>query len=190
MAFRHPMQGLEMRPAASADLSWIESTIGTGSISEDVSEFLVDRYGTLSHLLDLCNSHLAQCLIGHRGGRTAGCIAWRQDEFVGALLVHIVSPEFQDLGIGTALLAGFVDGARESGLRVLETRIPESLERAGRLYTRQGFRRTVQWIRLGRGDAVVQVRSNDLKRIKSFEVEGFTALNVWCHYERILSGRA
>ena len=190
MAFRHPMQGLEMRPAASADLTWIKSNVRAACVSEDTSEFVAHRFGDLSQFLDLCECHLARCLVAHRQDRTAGCIAWRQDEFVGALLLHVVSPEFQDLGIGTALLAGFVDCAREAGLRVLETRIPESMARAGRLYTRQGFRKTQRWTRLRRGDTVLQVRSDDLKRLTRFEDEGFAALDVWCHYERILSGRA
>ena len=182
------MRGLGLRQAEVEDLPAIEATLRSAwSPSEVYDSF--DVYPALSDLPSLCREHLTECLVAHRADKVIGCIAWRQDEFVGVLFLHSVMREFQDLGIGTALVGGFLDRARDDGLRLLEIRIPETLERAARIYYRQGFRASARWIRLNRGCKTVRASADDSARIGHYERAGFSRGDIWCQYERMFSGK-
>ncbi len=189
MAFRHPMRGLGLRPGEVSDLPAIEEAIRSACVSWEVLELVEGRFGDHSRLAGLCCRYPSQCLVAYRRDRVIGCIAWRQDEFVGVLLAHVVMQEFQDLGIGTALVRGFVEHAREDGLRLLELRVPALLERAGRIYLREGFRETGRWIYLNRGDDTLRAAADDSARITHLEEARYRRGQTWCQYGRKFSGK-
>ena len=183
------MRGLGLRQAEVEDLPAIEATLRSAWSPLEPNDSFDVHPGGLSDLPALCREHLSGCLVAHRAEKVIGCIAWRQDEFVGVLFLHLVMREFQDLGIGTALVGRFLDRARDDGLRLLEIRIPESLERAARIYHRQGFRLSGRWIRLNRGCKTVRASADDSDRIGHYEKAGFSRGDIWCQYERMFSGK-
>lgn len=158
MAFRHPVQGLAVRPACEADLDAVEAV--AAAVWPEVEAFVRRRCGCAEQFAAECRGLSAWMLAAEHRGQVAGFLAWRQDETVGVVQAHAVLPGHRDLGIGTALLAGLVARVRREGLRIVEATLPASFRTARRIYERQGFREQGRSAR-----------------------EGEPA-DVWVHYER------
>lgn len=74
-------------------------------------------------------------------GRVLGTASWfRPSPTSGHLRGMAVLPEFQGTGVAQGLLDQAVAEIRDNGCRKVTLRTPDSLDRAVRFYTRNGFR--------------------------------------------------
>ena len=121
-----PTQVTSVRPAQTADRSWIEAYLG------DAGDLVVARRGELVKPTD------HPMLIAETDGQPAGLATFIVDgDACEILTLHAMVPW---RGIGTVLVAGVRDIARKAGCRTVWVLTTNDNVDALRFYQRRGFR--------------------------------------------------
>ena len=111
---------------ADIDPEWAFSQAATDRIVGSITD------GTCISLVAACDDHIVGFLVGST--RDA------KGDAAGALDGMLVLPQYRRQGIGTSLIARFLDWTRQKGLRRVTVAVAPANDPAIALYKRMGFR--------------------------------------------------